>query len=364
MIQYSVPGSAGADVVFATTPLSNSILSNGTISVYVVNDLSLPSANSTVNNSIGVNVFVSMGSDFRVFNPSPNYSLYSIHPQSTGIDVSTEVVDAIPSSGEDGSMVISIEDTTKHSSKLSLVFSGEELHSFRDMLKRYYPYMSFRVSPAASSAAPQITTLSHRIFPIYRGVTIIGIHKTAATLNYNYCYTTLLNYLAPAFNAFRGSIRYKAIPRFGAESSLAASTVSISHARGVAYGLTSAAYSLASSSSIAHSGTFLGAGLERSTGVLPIIQSVNPIVEYEVPWWEKNRYAPGKLTNFSEAFSVQGFHPASSVVLQFENRTTQTNMYDLHVCAGEDFSCYFFTGWPPLYYVNAVPAPSLVADPA
>jgi hypothetical protein len=364
MIPYSIPGSAGADVIFSTAALSNSALSNGTISIYVLNDLSLPSALSTVNNSIGVNVFTSMGEDFRVFNPSPNYSLYSIHPQSTNVDVSTEIVDIVPTGSEAGSMIIPIETTSQNSSKLNLVFSGEEIHSFRVMLKRYYPYMAFRISPAAGTDTPRITTLTHRIFPLYRGVVSSGVHKTSVPVNYNYTYTTLLNFLAPAFNAFRGSVRYKAIPRFGADSAPNASTAYVFHARDLPYSLVSAPYSLASSSAIAHSSSALGNGLERATGVLPIIQSVNPIVEYEVPWWERNRYAPGKLTNFSGSFGLNSFHPTSCAMIQFENRSTLTNLYDLHVSAGEDFSCYFFTGWPPMYYVNTVPAPSLVADPA
>jgi hypothetical protein len=60
---------SSATVPWSTSPLGADPLNsaNGIISVYVVNELTVP--NTTANNDIQINVFVSAGDDFEVFNP-------------------------------------------------------------------------------------------------------------------------------------------------------------------------------------------------------------------------------------------------------------------------------------------------------
>jgi len=68
MVKHRTPGVSAP--IYATSAIGTDPgqLANGVVSVYVVNDLTTP--NSTANNDVQVNVFVSAGDNFEVFDPS------------------------------------------------------------------------------------------------------------------------------------------------------------------------------------------------------------------------------------------------------------------------------------------------------
>lgn len=97
---------------FGTSPLIDYEMGNGTIAIYVLNELTTSAPSATIDNDIQVLVHVSMGDDFQVFVPSGNYARYmlapgyggarspgeKIIPQSTGIDGNCSDVDLVQNS--------------------------------------------------------------------------------------------------------------------------------------------------------------------------------------------------------------------------------------------------------------------------
>jgi hypothetical protein len=69
--------------MYSSTPYtSNEDFGNGVIGVYVVNELTTP--NSTIDNNIEINVFVSMGDDFEVFVPDDYFQFFTFKPPVEG----------------------------------------------------------------------------------------------------------------------------------------------------------------------------------------------------------------------------------------------------------------------------------------
>jgi hypothetical protein len=71
LLDHHLPGLDSVTQMYSTTPYASQEEGNGVIGVYVVNELTTP--NSTVNNDIEINVFVSMGDDFEVFVPDDHF---------------------------------------------------------------------------------------------------------------------------------------------------------------------------------------------------------------------------------------------------------------------------------------------------
>jgi hypothetical protein len=71
LLTHHNPGADNVTEVYSTTKYTSNDVGNGVLSVYVVNELTTP--NSTVNNDIEINMFISAGDDFEVFVPSNEY---------------------------------------------------------------------------------------------------------------------------------------------------------------------------------------------------------------------------------------------------------------------------------------------------
>jgi len=106
---------------------------NGTLTFYVLNDLTIPNSDSTIDNDISVNVFVSAGDDFETFVPGPDFADYHIIPNSTA---------TLPGPVQEGDAYAPQEQVlgSVNSPKpnRNLVYSGEQVMSFRMYLKRFF----------------------------------------------------------------------------------------------------------------------------------------------------------------------------------------------------------------------------------
>jgi hypothetical protein len=82
LLEHARPSSQDVSSLYDTDPLTFAApYGNGTISVWVINELTTPTTDPTVNNDIKINVFLAAGDDFEVFVPdATEYSKFVVTP--------------------------------------------------------------------------------------------------------------------------------------------------------------------------------------------------------------------------------------------------------------------------------------------
>eukprot|EP00997_Jenningsia_sp_PLL12_P009099 NODE_5_length_6398_cov_171.445267_g4_i0.p2 GENE.NODE_5_length_6398_cov_171.445267_g4_i0~~NODE_5_length_6398_cov_171.445267_g4_i0.p2 ORF type:complete len:898 (+),score=9.12 NODE_5_length_6398_cov_171.445267_g4_i0:3343-6036(+) len=241
---------------------------------------------------------------------------------------------------------------------INLVYTGESITSFRPLLKRYNLHENLGY---AGFASYRVRFGRRCMFPYLRGNVDGAVHVTAASDPYNYCNTVLMHWVTYAFSGWRGSIRNKFLPSgliAGAEN-LAyyiqrAPIGTLEFSEGAA-----GVGSISSESDTAYTGvvndsfvSFPGDTQQLSGVNGAVFQhgSINPVAEFESPYYSPFRFSPGKDENktgfatFEESFDYRIFGEAPS-----------TMAISKFVAAGEDFQVYFFTGLPVMYYEEVPP---------
>lgn len=184
----------------------NNQYSNGVLTVYVLNELTTP--NSAINNDIQVNVYVSMCDDASFAAPHERMATYSpytgitVAPQS-GTDLDVEDTNNIPIMDE---TTEKITECVPKSDSSDLVYMGEHISSFRQLIKRYA--LLNAVGNLGASAG--YFSWSTSDFPIGRGYYLNGL-RAGTTYNYNNVNTTMLRYMTFGFFLYRGGIRNKIV---------------------------------------------------------------------------------------------------------------------------------------------------------
>lgn len=328
-----------------TTPFSTiSPTDNGVLGVYVLNTLTTP--NSTVNNDITVNVFVSMlDAEFA-------------SPSSTDIETLANVYSYTPQSGE--SDVLSrdanapaIEDCTtcvegqENSDDLYSVYFGEKITSFRQLLRRYAFHSTYAFL-TGSATVPTVTTVNAPDYPAYRGYSVNAIHSPTVPGKYNYFTGTLLGYLTPAFVGVRGSVRSKYHVRSFVPNAITSFTAV--RGTGTSFNQTSTNLVLGTTSAYARSYVPLMASFHNGGGVTPAQHQ--PVLELDFPYYRNARFHYGKYISGG----VGNGNPYSSIhTLRAMTEGTAAKYVDRFVSVGEDFSLFWFQGAPPMA-VLATPA--------
>jgi hypothetical protein len=348
---------------YGTTPLGGDPGSraNGIISVYVVNDLTVP--NSIVNNDIEVNVFVSTADDFDVYDPDATniQDLVWLEPQ-MGEVFSPQMAEAMnqPDSDltkrEDEPMKMepssTMAPTLSDQDHTSCVYFGDPVTSFRQCLKRYNYHSA--VTPTGPISGETMLKLHNSNFPYYRGYAPGAVHKTvipAPDTPYNYCKMTLLNYVTPAYTCRRGGLRWK---YFRASGNTLKDTSMMMVVRDTASAL---AYDQEETAMIT-----LGSGTQsdrvrQNAMIIPhtwegaVVTSTrqNPVIEAELPFYTNVRFFPAKqadLTSSSAGF--QQYHWMSTV---WDVSSSDSASLHCYVSIGEDFNLGFFTGAPVAWRV-------------
>lgn len=366
LMDHHRPGIEPVTQLYSTTPYAFSDSGNGVIGVYIVNELTTP--NSTVNNDIEVNVFVSAGDDFEVFVPDNHFQKFVFKPQS-----GEEIEDFEPQSGlvteEQNTSEPSAPEQTKsdvvgmpesNDPNVNKVFTGEAINSFRTMLKRYNLHSAIWVNDSST------IKMRFPIFPYLRGNVIGAIDTTGALATYNYCNTVLLHWVRNAYSGWRGSIRYKLLARYGSSG---ADNIYVERSNWVptagAYRYIETPLDVSTNinkkkfdvltDSTANGRPDQLAGLTGVSGSAFAHSGVNPITEFEVPYYSNLRFTPGKQQDYN---SVMSLNPGGFDMTWESNVTNaKGSTRDIHVAAGEDFQVYFFTGLPRVYYEVSAPAP-------
>lgn len=359
MINHRIPGQDA--IPYSDSPLGGDpgIFGNGIISVYVVNDLTVP--NSTVNNDVEVNVFVSAGDDFEVFEPESRAmeDLVWFQPQ-VGETFAPQMAESTMGNSPDADLTKREDEPIKETPSqimapklsdtdhTSSVYFGDPITSFRQCLKRY------NYHSAISPRQPDLCTLMVRNsdFPYYRGYAPGAVHLTAGPVisAYNYSKMTLLNYLTPAFTCRRGAIRWKYFRTGGIPEDTSLMQLSRDASR-------TGTYDQEETEMVLQSGGSSNKRVRQAQIVIPhtwdgaVVTSTrhNPVIEAELPFYSNLRFTPAKYVNFTGQDGIfQQYHKLATIWAAGNAGSALIHSY---ISVGEDFQLGFFTGAPVAWRV-------------
>jgi len=347
----------------AETPLEMNY-DNGTLSIYVVNELATPSNTPT---SVKVQVWVSGGKDiaFAVPSPSALADISYFRQQSAIAPYSKQSAEApeplATNKDESNAPLCSNEIETFGSAPPSqdnqyLVYQGERIVSFRDLLRRYNYHTSYW--PGETGNGTRLVGINLTDFPYYRGWDPNGLDEAvtsdpSVSARYNFCNSTLINYLTPAYVMRRGALRHKII-NSSTKTSGRVGTICVARHRingtsnsETAYQLDDALVAKRRKKMLQSSRAYLG-----GASLSPIPN--NPCIEYETPFYTRGqRFVPARDTDYRGAL-----HNGHEITLEFVNQVGETNSrVDKYISTAEDFQLGLFIG-APVYYVYLDPQAS------
>lgn len=347
LLEHAEPSTETVDDIYNIEPLTSiASFGNGTLSVWVINDLTTPTTDPTVNNDIQINVFLSAGDDFETFVPdSTEYSKFvAIAPQS-GIE--TTEIDSSSAQPYKGVDAVIGQQSKDHLCR-NKVYTGECITSFRQMLKRY----EFHNRRVSARGGDTLCKFGQNAFPFYRGAVPGAVGESLSKGPYNYCNTLLIHWVALAFQGHRGSMRWKAIPNgyfegkydvvnpmkitrdlFGLYNQSTVSPVSY-------LTISEGAYEGLAENGLTYEGTALTTWAQ------------NPNEEFEIPFYTRYRFEGGKPINFT---TDNGEYEGFTITTKVASTTSNQDGIDMYCAVGEDFTTYFFTGLPRLYRENSFP---------
>lgn len=381
LLSHALPGENSESEMFSTTQYTNIAgFGNGVIGVYVVNELTTP--NSDVNNDIEVNVFVSAGDDFEVFVPDDHYQTFVAKPlgapalnkakfeAQSGEEIVADSQNTSELNAPEQSISTTIGPMTGNTDNLNKVFAGEAVRSFRCMLKRYMTH-GILCKGEPSSGEPDVDDFtlcrgSFPSFPYLRGSVAGAVHETREAIPYNYCNTVLLHWVTWGFSGWRGSVRWKFLPRgHGDKSNQIIMAIQRSDivaepyftTRGPAPTYFSESQAAEAQVRRVQSTRALNTGmLSGAQGVAYSHGQINPHLEVEFPFYNFLRFLPGKREDYTGT-GFQSPQPLECMQYNVQMPASETGLVASMCAAGEDFTTYFFTGLPRLYYEGNPPLP-------
>lgn len=376
--EHFQPGIVAQGSMWSTTPVtlttpSNNI-GNGTLSVYVVNELTVP--NSTVNNDIEVNVFISAGDDFEVAVPDafPMENLrFTSSDALTAPQAFQDIVQSSiePHAGESEQIaeesrpsnvptVNTLASVIPKTDETNLVHFGESIHSFRQMLKRYCRHSYVAGSVLSSNTLARLEVW-RKAFPHQIGFTDSSPSSVVYSLTagrYIYGHMTLLNYVSSAYGGWRGGIRWMA--DFSRMNNFAGDLANVTVTRadlGVPAlegwtQLISPSYLSEGQAALVNDRNAISRTYD---GQLYQSSQVNPTVMWECPYYNNLRFSPAKrrdnitvATAYDSGWYLEATLPASI--------RGGLEYIPLFCAAAEDFNCFFYLGPPIFYYEGVVPS--------
>lgn len=379
-------GASGTSPATPVNLLSSNVLDagNGTLSVYIVNELTVP--NSTSNNDVEILVSVSACDDFEVAAPSSHYLQRLMITPFIGPEGLIEPQGEIEPHGEENMLgldtpVVDPQPLNYMGSSCPLdpivnrIHFGEVIASFRSMLKRYNLHEGISTPPEGGGA---IWIFQRRMFPFWPGYT--GAPTTASNLitdgngltgNFVYANMTLLHYLTPAFGAWRGSIRYTLDTTYkdqltsgGDTHAVHMSTWSVSR-----IGDTFRKDLADTVDNNLNPAVNINNGTDNKQELYAAVKwnnhghdgntvwntNVNPVQSFEVPFYSQYRFAPARQRQLWQ--DKDQFQPSFRMT-RTGVPTLGTEVAYKYVAAGEDFTLMFYLS-PPIFYAETLPDPTI-----
>lgn len=349
-----------APTVYSDTSAVTYTYGNGVLGVYVLNALTTP--NTLTNNDIRINVFVAAGDDFEVYVPNDRLQKFTFAPQSGEVDETDQFSRPVMESAYP-------IYAHNESDMLNRVFTGESIASFRTLLKRFMHHRS--IGTIGTSDANIYMTGRFPAFPFFRGRVpgAVGLAQGTPNYAYNYCQTTLLNWITPCFAGWRGSMRWKFVPRHNwngntammyATRSLAEETVQFEQ-DDRAINPTLASRRTLELVALQDNAMLTNVdGFACPTGALgtAYVNHTNSTLEVEIPYYSRVRFIPWRTLDTTSGTLDALLTPLKCIYnLTWTRVVNRSAIVDLHVAAGDDFQTYFWTGPPRLYREGAFPTP-------
>jgi hypothetical protein len=355
------PGRDAVSEGYSTTDynFNNFALHNGVLQVRVLNELTVP--NSTIDNDVQINVFISAGEDFEVFVPHDVFQEYTFFSPPFNPQSGTEMVPDSQNTEEPSApQQANHEDIggdRQFSSDLNKVYAGEAIVSFRPLLKRYNLWR--RENNRILDQPPVRQRLLRRRFayPFFRRG---DAQDWVDGASYNYVNTVMLHWVTQCFAGWRGSIRYKylftesGIRGNESDERETGSRVYVERHDFDTSGPGSSYVNTATPVLSTFQSDIVGRRIVKGASQIPTgakgtvfaTDLINPNVEFEVPYQVNYRFVPGKKRNYTTIPD-----PALNMYnVVYEGATSPCQEVDVHVAAGEDFQVYFWTGMPRLFY--------------
>lgn len=312
---------------------------NGVLSVSVLNELATPSDAAS---DISVLVFVSMD-DAEFAAPTievPLYDNYHITPQA--LEESGLKPNPHPYESE---MTVTCQEV-KDDPHVNLIYFGENVPSLRPLLHRYTLNNSMTYAPAAAT-----TTETYEMFqndyPLYYGYDTVtnALNLTSTARHVNFAHNSLINYLAPAFAAVRGSIRSKYIARASSDNVLDMTVSRAAYDTGFNY----APYPIFGAGPALSSVQYARASRANRTsgfeGTAYVNTSKQPLLEVELPFYRPVRFACGYAMDTTKPYATNSMSHRLQITT---TGSTLPVVIDRYVAAGEDLNFIWFQGCPPL----------------
>jgi len=330
---------------------------NGTLSVYVVNELATP---AVTNADVKVQVWVAAGDDFAVSIPGEGIKFLSyFRQQATMESADTDPVLAQISDNSNNPVGGNpIENYgTNHAPLLEdddqyVVYQGERIVSFKDLLRRYHYSTSYW--PQETGSGFRYYTLNTPGMPIYRGWDPNGLDQgvdsNGSNSSYNFCSMTLLNYLSPAFVCQKGSLRHKWVTA-GSRATSSASVLSATrHSVSYPIPLTETAHPL--DDQLLGNRRSQMQEMTRSTlngsAITPV--RLNTTLEIESTYYTiGQRFHPARFLDMVGTGDKQGFEIACDLAGGGGDANFRLDQW---VSVGEEFVLGMFVGAPVMYFYN------------
>lgn len=328
---YLPNGGHGATRITYANITNAGSIGNGTISVFVVNELTSPT-----NLGTGITVLMSVRAceDFRVYQPGTGiYNFSYVIPESGVEPIKTKTVESC------AKFVVDIKGDTTNSPK---VYMGEQILSIRSLLKRYTAYRTYEVSPTVDT---NLTRFEHCIYPLH----YLYAQETVDSPVINFVGHTYISYFRCAFATIRGGTRWKIVPLTPPPAGGTTSSIMVMRVDNpvTSQGCTEVVLT-AGSSTLPRSGLI---AMQKSYGgTVLTCSSVNPCVEFEVPFYSNRRFLVGPSCQETvTGYYAPGFRVLSSYQALGER-------FQTYVAAAEDFTMAHFIGFPPMVYHSVIPA--------
>lgn len=356
----------GIDVIPAATIfddvnpiIAGSPVDNGSISVYVVNELATPSTTAA---DVKIQVWVAAGDDFALAVPTTN-NLAQLSPHAQQSEMAP---DAVLANTTDNSNSPTCSDEVAafapgeyiKEDNQYLVYQGERIVSYRELLRRYNYFNSYWPAETGTATQTRIVSLNLHDFPYYRGWESggedAGVDSTAGSSAYNFCNLTLLNYLTPAFACRRGGLRHKyALSQLG--SAVRCHTMSVSRHNLIGSANASSAHQIDGTLEGDRRRNIMNTERKSLGGSHATCVGQNPVLEFETPYYtDGQRFEPARRVRRFPAFLPHAHDVSVDVP---ENTPGSDYRLDRYISVAEDFQLGLFVGAPIMYaYSNPTPA--------
>lgn len=346
LLPFSIPGGPPLDY-----QRSNH---NGTIKVYILNELTTP--NTLADNDISINVFSAACDDFVVSSPRagiieklgifqaaapPPEAISELERQSQ-VDSETTTEPSAPMQSASQALVMNKEESSV-TDPLLHVYGGESVTSVRALLKRYCLHSCSVFRPTGYTWYTNTTLNSD--FPYYRGASIYGVN-TADGQPYNRCKMTLLNWFTPGFCCFRGGIRRKAVR---AASRLSQGFQTVIRNSDIFNNEVSAGQSFLTGSAADFQTQITNALFTTIPGAHSQPITNNPVLEFELPQYTNRRFMLGRNVYIEKFNAAASYHAVQELNLS-DGSSQQPNVITVnYVAAADDFSLGYFLSVPVFF---------------